>query len=116
VDVDVPDYPRACRLADVRSHIEPVRTVQAAQDTHAARGKLHHLRAGWRIQFFEVGLMLERHDHQMPAGVRVQVEDDKGPLSAKGDQIFGAVGPGLCLTERTAFRLVVLLDVFHSPG
>ena len=60
--------------------------------------------------------MPKGHDHQVPAGVRVQVEDDKGPLPAERDQVLRAVGQGLRIAEHTAVDLVVLVHIFHSPG
>ena len=52
----------------------------------------------------------------MSACVGEAVEDDIGEPAAMGDQVLRSILHGLCVTKNAAFFLIVVVDIFHTPG
>lgn len=102
-------------FANVGAHVESLRFVQVSQDRHTTRGEFHHFTAGLRFKFFEDRFVLERHDHQVPARVRVAVEDHVGALASMRDEVLRAVFFGLRVTKNTPVHVLVIFDVCHTP-
>ena len=60
--------------------------------------------------------MRHRRNHDVPARVRIQVQDDERQLAAFDDQVFLVVRTRQCIAKDAAFLLGTIFDVFHTPG
>jgi len=111
---------RASRRAEVGAQVEALRRVHSLEDAGGLVDQFHHLGPGGRIQHLQARHMFKGQHHQMPARVGEAIERDESALSAKDDQVFGAI----VLLERSAkqafvgggFHRRVGPDVGHAPG
>lgn len=56
------------------------------------------------------------HDHQVPAGVGEEIEDDEAGFAAVEDQVLGAVLFLEGKAKGATFVVLVPPDVFRAPG
>jgi len=56
------------------------------------------------------------NDHQVPAGIREEIEDDKAGFAAVEDQVFRAVLFCEGKAKRATFVAFIPSDVFRPPG
>jgi hypothetical protein len=53
--------------------------------------------------------------HDMPAGIRIAVEDHEGVLAAKENQVIEIPVRRSRQTKDTAFNVFIFLDILHTP-
>ena len=95
------------RLANIRTQVERLRLINLAEHLHAAVGQFHHLGTGLHIQVFNGRLVRIGNHQQVPARIRIPVEDYKCFLPSKNDQIFFIGGLRLYYTKN-AVSLCIL--------
>src|SRR5919107_4679221 len=86
VKVQVVRDARARGLAEVHAEVEAVRAVDFGEYALGALRQLHQLVRGLFGQAVEVGRVLEGDDHEVAAGVWVDVEDDEVEPGALEDE------------------------------
>jgi len=108
--------PCACGLADVNSQVEVLGLIGLADLCQGKIGKLHQLSERPIVEPFNGRFVGVGNNHDVPAGVREAVKDDKCLLATVEDEVAGPVGLAQSSAENADITLGVVLDIGHSPG
>jgi hypothetical protein len=60
--------------------------------------------------------MLIRHDHEVPAGVGIEIEDHKSQSTSMDHKAVFAIDIQQGMTKNTTLWFVTALHELHSPG
>ena len=96
----------------VEADVVSLRGVGLLEHGHRALGERHHLGERRGVERGQRRDVLERRHHQVPVGVREQVQDHEAVLAAVDDQVRFVVGGGRLAAE-DALRLGILGGVLH---
>ena len=101
--MDVSRHSRPGGLPDIHPQIDPFRRVQLAQDPLHALRQVHHFVGRLYRQLLQFIQMSEGHDHHVPGGVRIGIEDDVAVLAAMDNAGLGVI-PSLAANRRRRSR------------
>ena len=74
-------------LAEIHAYVEGLWRIRSLQSMHAELGDVHQLGCHLRIQLCQVTSMGVRRHHEMPAVIRIQVQQHEDVLGAKEHQV-----------------------------
>lgn len=102
--------------AQVHANIETLWMIDLAKQFYRLGGQLHQFGLDMSVECGERVGVKARHNHQMPAGVGVEVKDDVGIFPAMEDEIVSGVLAFQGFAKGTSFERLVTIEVFHAPG
>ena len=76
------------RLSYIEAHVEALRRIDLAQCRLAPFRQVHHFVGSLLIRLIQIADVLERDDHQMTGGVRINIENDKIKPGTLEDELF----------------------------
>ena len=79
---------RAGAAPEVHTYVEAVGIILGLKRRLRSLGELHHLRRRGEVRIGKRRYVLVGHDHQVPACVRKEIEDDEILLSAMNEKVF----------------------------
>ena len=111
-----PRTPAPATLPEVDADVEPVRLHHARERVLAAPRELQQVGEFLVRQAVQIGRLPVRHDHEMPAGVGIGVEQRVASAVAR-DDVIGLVIAGLGDAREEALGVPGLgrQDVFNPP-
>jgi hypothetical protein len=74
-------------LPDIHAEVEALRPVERAEVRFGGAGELDHFGKGCGVRLLERRNVLVGHDHEVPARVRIKIQDDEIPGCAMDDEI-----------------------------
>src|SRR6267378_8459289 len=113
--VDVSVDTRTGGHAEIHSKVESVRFVDGSQMGLGFAHKQHHLGNGRFVGAVQGADVLIRRHHQVPGGIRIQVQDDEIVMAAVYDEVFLILPLGGLLAKNARVRGVRRLDIAVAP-
>ena len=87
--------------SEIHTHIEPLRLINLIKRALTSLHQVHHLVGGLFFSGRQITNMGIRSNHQMPANVRIAIEDDEVLSAAIKNSVFGVARRVLLgLTEK----------------
>lgn len=103
---------------EIHADIEAVRGEALDQNALGESQRTAELGMFFDCQAGEVGGMSRGNDHQMTAGVGIEIHHEEAALKAVQDQMFAVIGIGQHLAEDAGVAGIILnsrFNVLHSP-
>lgn len=107
---------RACGFAEVHPDVETVGMILLAQRDLGSLRELEHISGGFLVQPGKRPGVLVWNDHQVPAGIWKQIENDKNQFSPIENEVVDVVLAGLDFTEYAGILGLRGRNVAVAPG